>query len=102
MESELNEALTFASAAPFVAILVGLLKSYVELPKRIIPPLILVIVILWGIVLWVSGYYDSDLAVFIVTAVTVTAATSGIHDVFRTYNNESLRVGPNAQRDKGP
>lgn len=102
MESEvgLSEALTFASAAPFIAILVGLIKSYIELPSRIIPPLILLLVILWGIVLWVSGYYDGDLAVFIVTAITVAAAASGIHNVFRTYNDDALRVGPNAAKSR--
>ncbi len=93
-----EEALSFSAAAPFIAMLIGLIKSVVDIPKRWIPLIAVGLAFAWGGILVVSDVDVGNVAQFVVTATTVGVAASGLQSIARTIDNTSLRIGPNANR----
>jgi len=75
-----QSAVSFAVAAPFIAMAMSLITQFVpvEVPVRWNPLISFGITLAWGFVLWFSDYWNGDLAVFIVTTITVTYAVIGL------------------------
>lgn len=77
----MQEALTFASAAPFVALIIQLILKPLA-PDFIhgtrTPIVAFVVACLWGALLWASGLFTGNAAEFIFLAVNVAAAAAGV------------------------
>lgn len=77
----MQEALTFASAAPFVALIIQLILKPLA-PDFIngtrTPIVAFAVACLWGALLWTSGLFTGNAAEFIFLAVNVAAAAAGV------------------------
>lgn len=92
-------ALTFSASAPFIAALLGLAKGWIAFDRRIVTPLAIALALAWGGLLWVSDRWEGDAALFVVTAVTVGFAASGMQGYAQTLAGERLpRIGPKGSR----
>jgi len=90
--SDFSDALTFSLAAPFIVVIIGLIKSYITLRPKILPLLSLGLSVAWGAVLWQAGYYDGDLPTFIIVAIVVSTSANGMQAVYRTFDDTGLRL----------
>lgn len=75
-----SSALSFTVAAPFIATAISFITNLipVTVPAKWNPLISLTLTFGWGGVLWQSGRWDGDLAVFIVTGLTVAYAVIGL------------------------
>lgn len=78
-----NAALTFSLAAPFIVLLIGVAKSAYPLPGKFIPLITLAVSFVWGGILWASGYWDGNPALFVVQGIIVSTAANGMQGIFR-------------------
>lgn len=74
-----QEALSFAAAAPFVFLALSLFTNMipVQVPIQWNPLISFVLTTIWGLVLIASDLWSGNLAVFVVTDLTVTYAVIG-------------------------
>lgn len=91
-----SEALAWGTSAPFIVLLLGLVKSWVTLPDRWIPTMAIGLSGAWGGVLIVSDLWTGTLAIFIVTMITVGFAASGMQSALRAVAPNVAKIGPNA------
>lgn len=81
----LQEALNFLTAAPLIVIVIGFIKGVYEIPRKFLPLLSLGLALLWGVVLIVTDYLNTDPALFIIQAIAVSLTANGIHSTYRTF-----------------
>lgn len=85
----MEEAFTFAAAAPFIVAALALVRYIVpEVRGRLVPLLALVLTLAWGGVLAQSGRFTGDLAEFVVATVLVTSAVVGVAGVVSTFTRD--------------
>lgn len=81
----MGDALTYALAAPFITVLVALLRSVVpEIQGRWALLAVVVATVLWGGLLVASGRFAGDPAEFALATVTVASAAIGLAGVTST------------------
>lgn len=83
MDSSTNEFLSLAGAAPLIAIIIGVFlkplpKIGAKIDGRTTPLVSLALAVAWGAILETSGHSVGDAAVFIVSAILVASAASGL------------------------
>lgn len=81
----MQEAFEFAAAAPFIVMVLALIRYIVpEVRGRLVPLLALALTSAWGLVLVFTARFTGDAAEFVVATVVVTAATVGLSSVAST------------------
>jgi hypothetical protein len=83
--TDFDSALQFAAAAPFIVMILGIIKSYFALQPKILPLLAIGLSAIWGAILWQANYFDGDLPTYILTTFLVGTSASGIQSAYRTY-----------------
>ena len=91
-----QSALSYASAAPFIALLLAYVFSTVPttIDHKYIPLCALALTTIWGVVLWQSNYWEGTAAVFIVTDITVAYAVGGIMSQARNIGTVNFVPAP--------
>lgn len=89
----MEEAFTFAAAAPFIVAVLALVRHIVpEVRGRLVPLLALGFTVAWGIVLTLDGRFSGGVAEFVVATVIVATAAIGGASALSTYTRDGSTI----------
>lgn len=98
MDISTTDALTYAGSGPLVMVILSLIKGMTGdfVPNRLLPLVAIGLAYAWGGVLWATGRFDGDAAVFLLLGFSLGLSAIGTYSALQAASNKDAAGNPTA------